>query len=324
MDSTAQSALIFDTAGIPVEDRLSALHDFIAKIHLRVEVAPLGGAPLDFRLKAHHLGATTMIETQTSPHCGRRAEGVWDDKGEDRCLLILGITNRMDVDHGGLVTRLGPGDVALIDSRIPASYWRPDGGWILQANMPRRALLSRFNGVYLPPITVLPENHPVRGVISHYGRTLFDAAEAMTPRLRTRMEPLILDLAAIMLAETLDRSPAKSGYRAARMVRIKEYIEKNLHVVGFSGRMVAEHFRVTQRYVSRLFQEEGTTFTDYLQSRRLTRSRERLGAEEGPIARVSEIAAAVGFGNVSYFNRLFKREFGMSPNAYRALLSKER
>jgi len=64
--------------------------------------------------------------------------------------------------------------------------------------------------------------------------------------------------------------------------------------------------------------ELGFTFTGYLNKLRLTESA-RLLAEKST-ATVSEIAYTVGYNNVSYFNKLFKEEYGCTPKAFRAAL----
>lgn len=63
--------------------------------------------------------------------------------------------------------------------------------------------------------------------------------------------------------------------------------------------------------------ELGMTFTIYLNKLRLTEAA-RLLAEKNT-ATVAEIAHSVGYGNVSYFNRLFKEEYGCPPKAFRTL-----
>lgn len=65
--------------------------------------------------------------------------------------------------------------------------------------------------------------------------------------------------------------------------------------------------------------ELGFTFTGYLNKLRLTEAA-RLLAEKGT-ATVSEIAYTVGYNNVSYFNKLFKEEYGCTPKAFRASLA---
>lgn len=63
--------------------------------------------------------------------------------------------------------------------------------------------------------------------------------------------------------------------------------------------------------------ELGMTFTSYLNKLRLTEAA-RLLTEECRAA-VAEIAYSVGYSNVSYFNKLFKEEYGCPPKAFRNL-----
>lgn len=63
--------------------------------------------------------------------------------------------------------------------------------------------------------------------------------------------------------------------------------------------------------------ELGMTFTSYLNKLRLTEAA-RLLAEKSS-ATISEIAYSVGYGSPSYFNKLFKDEYGCPPKAFRTL-----
>jgi AraC-like DNA-binding protein len=63
--------------------------------------------------------------------------------------------------------------------------------------------------------------------------------------------------------------------------------------------------------------ELGMTFTGYLKKLRLTEAARLLTDQAG--ATVAEIAHSVGYGNSSYFNKLFKEEYGCSPREFRKL-----
>jgi AraC-like DNA-binding protein len=63
--------------------------------------------------------------------------------------------------------------------------------------------------------------------------------------------------------------------------------------------------------------ELGMTFTGYVNKLRLTEAARLL--TEKSTATVAEIAYSVGYANVSYFNRLFKEEYGCTPKAFRML-----
>ncbi len=64
-----------------------------------------------------------------------------------------------------------------------------------------------------------------------------------------------------------------------------------------------------------LKQELGFTFSAYLNKLRLTEAA-RLLSEEGEV-NVAEIAYSVGYRNVSYFNKLFKNEYGCTPRTFK-------
>ncbi|MCS0584029.1 helix-turn-helix domain-containing protein [Massilia pinisoli] len=63
--------------------------------------------------------------------------------------------------------------------------------------------------------------------------------------------------------------------------------------------------------------ELGMTFTSYLNKLRLTEAARLLVENSG--TGIAEIAFSVGYANVSYFNKLFKEEYGCTPKAFRAL-----
>jgi len=78
---------------------------------------------------------------------------------------------------------------------------------------------------------------------------------------------------------------------------------------------VARHAGVSPGHLSELLKERtGRTFVELLREIRVQRACEMLGASE---ASLSEIAAACGFCDQSYFTRVFKDTRGMTPRQYR-------
>lgn len=66
--------------------------------------------------------------------------------------------------------------------------------------------------------------------------------------------------------------------------------------------------------------ELGFTFSTYLNKLRLTEAARLLSDKED--ANVAEIAYSVGYKNVSYFNKLFKEEYGCTPKIFKHLYDK--
>lgn len=78
----------------------------------------------------------------------------------------------------------------------------------------------------------------------------------------------------------------------------------------------ARLYHLNPQYAGRLFRQQmGCSFHAYLSGLRLARTAERLRGE--PEKTVLEIALDCGFPTVTYFNRLFLRQYGKTPTAYR-------
>jgi AraC-like DNA-binding protein len=69
--------------------------------------------------------------------------------------------------------------------------------------------------------------------------------------------------------------------------------------------------------VQRLFEAEGTTFSEYLIDQRLARAHRLLCDPDASQTAISTIAYDVGFGDLSYFNRRFRRQYGLTPRDVR-------
>jgi AraC-like DNA-binding protein len=75
---------------------------------------------------------------------------------------------------------------------------------------------------------------------------------------------------------------------------------------------------LSRRYVQKLLEGTGKSFTEHLAGRRLERASAMLTDPRHLHLAIIDIAFAVGFGDVSHFNRMFRRRFGETPSGARA------
>nr|WP_268931164.1 MULTISPECIES: helix-turn-helix transcriptional regulator [unclassified Mesorhizobium] len=101
-----------------------------------------------------------------------------------------------------------------------------------------------------------------------------------------------------------------------RLHPVKRYIDDHLGDGDLSISAVAAVLDVTPRYVQKLFQREGTTFSRYLLERRLAEARKLLLRGTGTLS-IGATAYEVGFGDISYFNRTFRKRYGVAPSSVR-------
>jgi AraC-like DNA-binding protein len=113
------------------------------------------------------------------------------------------------------------------------------------------------------------------------------------------------------------------GLAAARLRAIKGDILAHLEWPALDVSSVAKRHGVTPRYVQRLFEPEGITFSEFVRDQRLARAYRTLSDPRHAALAVSTIAYDTGFGDLSYFNRTFQRLYGMSPSDVRAAARKK-
>jgi AraC family transcriptional regulator, transcriptional activator of pobA len=96
---------------------------------------------------------------------------------------------------------------------------------------------------------------------------------------------------------------------------LAHYFEKGQEHGLPTVRMMAESLHVSPRYLSDLLkQETGKTAMELIHVFLISEAKNRL---KGPDHSIAEIAYSLGFENLPYFSRLFKKEVGMSPNQFK-------
>lgn len=109
----------------------------------------------------------------------------------------------------------------------------------------------------------------------------------------------------------------KNGYALKSLDKMKlitKYIE-NHYMEKIRIADIAKVSGFSESHFMRYFKDTmGTSFIDYLREYRLTMAARLLLASD---ASILSIAEEVGFDNLSYFNRAFKKEYQMTPSQYR-------
>ena len=130
----------------------------------------------------------------------------------------------------------------------------------------------------------------------------------------------IVDLAALAIGANPDvaHEAQERGVAAARLQSIKADIHDHLGVADLSAATLALRHGVTPRYVQKLFERDGTTFSAYVLTRRLERALQMLRDPHLATHTISMIAFECGFSDLSYFNRCFRRAYGATPSGVRS------
>lgn len=107
--------------------------------------------------------------------------------------------------------------------------------------------------------------------------------------------------------------PCKSRHTQGLIVSILREIEENYPEATLT--QLAEKYHVSIAYLSTILKREtGQTFQELLQKKRLDKAAQLL--KESHLS-AENIIHTVGYSNTSYFYRVFRKQYGISPSEYR-------
>jgi AraC-like DNA-binding protein/DNA-directed RNA polymerase subunit N (RpoN/RPB10) len=281
---------------------------------LRVDVEPVSSAPFNAEATLRSLPSLRTVSCATSvgAHYDRTKQLVSD--GDDSVGIVVNLGRKAVVACRGQELVLGPGDAVPILTQIPACLTATRHVGLL---FPRAALASRISDIESSDVGIIPRGAESLRLLVSYIRAVRENAVLGTPGLRDAVVSHIYDLAALALGPHRAED-SLSAVTAARLHAALALIENSFSDPGLTAAEIARRQNISPRYLQRLIETTGKSFSTHLNELRLQRAYALLGECRDQTQRISEIALQAGFSDISHFNRLFRARFGETPSAVRA------
>ena len=311
------ATLQMSTDGLPERERVDAWRESYGRKVLRLEVEALGDGPFHSTVTARMLPGLGVVTGFSTPMRVGRTRALLSD-GNDNLIFQLSNAPGSASQFGRDVEVAASDGIVLSSADIGTFTFRATSE-LLALDLPRAALtpMLRDPTVLVRPV---PGHIAAMQLLIGYLGIIKDEEAMAHPELRHLAVTHVHDLVALALGATRDAAYIAEGrgLRAARMRAVKADVRANLHRPEFSIGAVARHQKVTPRYIQQLFDSEGTTFSEFVRDQRLMRAHRMLTDPRHAALSVSYIAYDSGFGDLSYFNRVFHLAFGLSPSDVRA------
>lgn len=214
---------------------------------------------------------------------------------------------------------LSPGSGVLFDFSETGTHVCPGGHRVLALMIPRRRLRAALPHAEDIAATVLPGDNEALRLLGHYADRLLDDEALSDPAVLAHAGETLVDLVALAFGTDRDRGEIarQRGLRAARLAAVLQRIRLDHADPDLTPDAVAGKLGISTRYLHDLLHETGASFAERVQEQRLAHALSLLCGAAGARRKISDAAYAAGFGDVSHFNRLFRRLYGMSPSAAR-------
>ncbi len=101
---------------------------------------------------------------------------------------------------------------------------------------------------------------------------------------------------------------------------IEEFVRQNFQNESLSVKTISDHVNRSTSYVCTVFKNEtGMTLNQFITKCRMEKAKEML---TDPRYKITDIASRVGYLDVNYFGKIFKKYSGVTPSDYRGTLVK--
>lgn len=304
----------FSTDTLPSSDRVGMFCEVFGQKMLRLDMEALTDRQFHTDATVRSLPGLDAVWSASSPVRVSRTKQLLSD-GSDNLVFQWADTAGY-CKHLGREFVLGPRDAVVLSCCDPGSVMFGSIVNLMSFSIPRNvlgSLLRDTNSCFARP---LPATSGALRLLVGYLEFMRQECAVATPELQSLAVAHICDLLAVALGATRDATEIAKGrgLRAARLHAIKADIVGNLADGDFSISDLSMRHRLTSRYVQMLFAFEGTTFTEFVREQRLARAHQMLASVHFDDRRISDIALACGFGDISYFNRSFRARYGSTPS----------
>jgi len=256
------------------------------------------------------LFASTAVAFNKYPITGAKSDA-------RACIVITQLEGLRRYCQNGNIAILRRGDITLIDSATPWSSDCASDCSRLYLRVPQGLIDNHVRLSALPFARRISGDSGLGAILFRLSTSLFEQAESLSAsEERSAMQGYLRILSACVGID----QPGQSGAdrRLELSTRILNYIESHLTESSLGPMEIAAALNISVRHVHRVFSRQESTVADWIRTERLKRCRKDLCDPRLQAKSITEIAFYWGFNDSAHFSHAFKKQFQLSPRAFRS------
>ena len=232
--------------------------------------------------------------------------------GDDNVSLVVCLGRSLTINHRKREACLARSEAILFQADAPGSAGTRQPFAVLEVSTAQPEWESRNARPGDVLMNVINRNSQALAFLLAYIRALAKSALPSAAKAHQVVSRHLIDLVILAATEQSLGESQMDCVVAARRAAVLDYITSHFCDPNLSGPRLAEKLGISQRYLQRLLEVTGKTFTEHVNELRLDRAFSLL-VTKGVNERVSDIALDVGYSDLTTFYSHFKSRFGDTP-----------
>jgi AraC family transcriptional regulator, positive regulator of tynA and feaB len=304
---------LFCTELLPASDRIDAWQwnakQICGDCQIRVPNTTFHGS-IDIR----EVGGLRLTRFSSSPLSFSKWPTDSSRPDDGFCIVITQFAGVRRYVQGGSSVLLHSGDSTLIDSASPWSSSCTTDCARLYFRVPRGIMKDHLRRADIPRVPRIAGQARDGAVLCRISHSLYREAGRMSHE----EGAAALEAYFEVLRSCLGSDPQAASRAVELRHQILRYIEAHLSESSLGPVDIAGSMGISVRHLHRLFLMTGRTLGEHIRSRRLKGCRADLANPAMRQKTITEIAFFWGFSDSAHFSHAFRKEFGISPRAFRA------
>jgi AraC-like DNA-binding protein len=308
----------FSTDAIEAPARLDVWRDLITRKLFRLSIDTLSETPYRAKAALRALPSLKIGLGAFSAAIHHRTAEIAAAENDD-VVLLVNLAGSVLVRRAGGESLVGEGEGLLVACNEPGVYIMAEPGRHLVVRL-TPGVLGAFAGRIGPSLgRVIPASTESLKLLVDYSRALPRGDWELSPAATQVVSDHIGDLIGLIVGASGDAAALaqRRGVAAARLGAAKAHIRERIGQFDLTEHAIAAEQGISPRYLRQLFEAEDQSFTGYVLEQRLSQAYAMITSRRLASEAISKIAFEVGFGDISYFNRAFRRRFERTPTDVR-------
>ncbi len=272
--ATPSPSLFLSTSALPARDRLPVWREVFGQMMVRLDIEPAKATHFHAEGELHVLPGVAFASVTATPFRVSRTKRLIAADEADMVFLVTADVP-LHVAQNGREHTLGAGDAIFVRGGERSVIQSHDRAKFTNISIPIDDLMPLLPNYQNPSMTVVSRQSDMLDLLLGYVRLLHIRQKPLFDEPGRLAANHVRDLMTAMIRSELDGNPPvyeRGGVRAAWLRSIRVDIGHRLCEPTLSIGSIAMRHGISPRYVRKLFQDEQTTFSDFVLLMRQERS----------------------------------------------------